>query len=140
MTTNTSSTLATEAGMRKVAFAWTAMCILLGLAITMGLLQLRETGDALEDASKALQRTGRTISAFDGLPLVGDGVGAAGDRIAEQGARAQEAAESARMRITVIAIGLGVFIAFLGSTPVLLLWRVVAGLEQRTLAAAPTAT
>ncbi len=134
----TTSSLATEAGMRRVALGWTLLCILLGIALGFGVFQLRDASDAVDDASLALVRTGKVISAFDGLPLVGGGVEKAGDSIAEQGRRASGVADTTRTRVTVIAFAVGLLVTVMGSVPMLVTWRVVAALErERSTGSAP---
>lgn len=98
------SSLATARGMRRAALAWTALCVVLGILVALSTWQLRDTGDALDTAGVALERTGKTVSAFDSLPLVGSGAGAAGDRIRERGAQVTAAADDARTRIAIVSI------------------------------------
>lgn len=127
---------------RTVAIGWTVLCVVLGLATTWTVGQLRQAGDALDRAGSALSTTGDTIAGFDELPLVGDQIAETGSRISEQGERTSRLAKETRFRVTLVAILAGVLVAFLGSAPVILLWRVVETFDRRLrhLEAAGSAT
>lgn len=124
---------------RAIAIGWTLLCVALGIGTAWTVGQLRQAGDALDRAGSALSETGETIAGFDDLPLVGNEIRKTGDRITEQGDRTSRLAEETRLRITVMAIMAGLLVAFVGSAPVILLWRVVASLDRRLRALEPAA-
>jgi hypothetical protein len=117
--------------MRRFAIAWTALCVVLGAVTAVAIFQLRDAGDAIERTSSALVSTGDALADLESLPIVGKSVGTVGDRISDQGSRAADAADATRRRVTIVSIYTGVLVALIGSVPVIVLSRVVAGLDER---------
>jgi CHASE3 domain sensor protein len=116
--------------MRSFAIGWTLLCIVLGIVTAYSIYQLRDAGDAIDRASSALESTGDTLSSFEDLPLIGGDVGKAGSRISSQGAKASEAAEATRQRVAIVAIYTGVLVTLLGAAPMIVMSRVVSGLQR----------
>lgn len=131
--------LATPAGMRRFALWWTLGCVVLGIATAAAILQLRETGAAIDRAGEALVTTGEAISGFEDLPLIGSDIGSTGGQISSQGERAAALADEARLRITLIAAFTGLLVALLGAAPMLVTWRVVVALQPGLVGHAPGA-
>ena len=115
---------------------WVAAWIWLGIAVGSEVSGLRRLSGTISKVGNAVQQSGQTLSAFDGVPFIGQRVGNTAKQIEQAGQSAVQSARASRDSAAHLSWMLALAIALIPSTPVLGLYvpaRLIAIRERRAL-------
>lgn len=102
-----------------LAGAWVLAWVLLGFLVAAGVQQLTGLSGSFTAVGRAVETTGGAVGGLRSLPLVGGGAAAAGQGLEDAGRGVVRSAESSRGDIARIGVLLGLVVALLPSSPVL---------------------
>lgn len=103
-----------------VAVLWSATWIWVGFQVAAEVRGLRQLSDTVVSVGQAAQESAEAIASLDGVPLVGDRLQEPVRQIRQAGASAVESGRASRSSASNLSVLLGVSIAVIPSTPLLL--------------------
>lgn len=116
-----------------LALAWCVAWLVVGGWVGAELWQLADLGDTLARSGSALDSSGRALQELRGIPLIGETPGRIGDQVRATAADVVVQGGEARASARRLAVLLGLTVALLPLTPVLLYLplRLRAGRDRR---------
>jgi hypothetical protein len=115
---------------------WTIAWVVLGVTVGLFVERLGAVGEGLQDAGRAIVRSGDSVGDLADVPLVGGGFDALADEIRGLGRGTAERGRSIEDDVDGLAVLVGAAIALGPTIPVLVLWvppRVSRERERRAL-------